>query len=169
MSPPHSNHILSPENPSHIFPLKNDFWCYLNNYLLKACQDVFPSKKNLRRVSHFSLLPMQYYCQCSRLRYKRALQEIVSMSVNFHFYFLCCNSDPEILLSRIKCKISSRYFSKCFQKVFIIAQTIETSCANLEYCWSWAISKSFCVGNTNIFGDMSILTKKKSSVLCFFS
>ena len=55
LASPH--HIFSPENPYHIFPLRNDFSCYLKNINSGTTyQEVFSSKRNLRGISHFSFL-----------------------------------------------------------------------------------------------------------------
>ena len=55
----------------------------------------------------------------------------------------------------------------------MIAQTTKTSCEDFWYslliiCRGWVIPKCLSIGNTNIFGDMNILAKRMSSVLCCF-
>ena len=63
-------------------------------------------------------------------------------------------------------------FSKYFQKVFMIAQTMKTSCEDLIFITDnllrGVIPKCLSVGNTNIFGVMKIIAKIISNVLCYF-
>ena len=51
---------------------------------------------------------------------------------------------------------------------------MKTSCKDFWYslliiCRGWVIPKWLSIGNPNIFGDMNIIVKRMSSVLCCFS
>ena len=80
---PHRHGISSPENTSHISPLWNNFWWYLKNCQLRhVIWRGISFKENFERDKPYLIF---HYYQCSRLRYKWALWEMVSISVNFHF------------------------------------------------------------------------------------
>ena len=79
-------------------------------------EEVFPPKRNLMGDKPFFI---SHYCQCSWLRYKRTLQENVSMSINVHFQFFGCNEHSDILLSRRKMQNFLEIFFKKFRESII--------------------------------------------------